>query len=234
MKRFAELTDAEVIEITNNQERVEQLIDLECAWQGIPLLPPHPGKEPELEELANDFPYYKVGNLCFADRKEAEEIFAAVQNMRLVDSDYSTHVVTDLKPDDYNYPELEARAGVSKENYNAYHERTQLDRERKTAWQEQMNTYNKIDKQRSAIVQTFWDRFHAIQSVREQITNINADLERYLTLAEGNQNVAINFMLNARKDGSLQERDGALQYIDEKGVSHETGIARPDDVVDKF
>ena len=44
MKRYNEMTDAELLELTN--EQIATLIDYECALDGVPMLPPDPGPAP--------------------------------------------------------------------------------------------------------------------------------------------------------------------------------------------
>jgi hypothetical protein len=60
IKRFEDVTDADVLELTERE--IERWIDVECACEGAPLLPPMPVEPAALTILPDLFPATLAGS----------------------------------------------------------------------------------------------------------------------------------------------------------------------------
>ena len=64
MRRYNEYTEQELIDL--DKALIQKLIDYECALDGVPLMPPHPGPEPSKTEITPDMTVYAVAGLFFS------------------------------------------------------------------------------------------------------------------------------------------------------------------------
>ena len=69
MLRFTEMTDAELLALTETE--LEELIDLECAYEGIPLLPPKPEEPIKPANLRPDTSVFHFDDIYITDPEEA-------------------------------------------------------------------------------------------------------------------------------------------------------------------
>ena len=199
MKRLNEMSREELIALTD--EQIETLIDLECAYCGAPLSIAKPmyATVPELPE--EDVTYWQVFDFKFLDKTEAAEFADYINSLKsrcTTDYDYSipgygryNRIVDDRKKLDPAIVE-EARS-YSEIRYS---ELKELIRQRATAEEENkklMSEFNEKQKKRFEVVNKVNS---AINSAR---ISFASDRERarlymrYLTLANGNADVAKTF-----------------------------------------
>jgi hypothetical protein len=206
MKRLAEMNRNELLDMTDQQR--EELTDLECAYEGIPLLPEKP-KEVEINYPERDVTIFVVDGHNFTDEDEALEYCTFVNNLTsLVKVDYDWG----LGSGDFKYVgrqespkrELEKRDVYSHDAYlelKAELKRTKTQEEvyntkvheYKDALEKRTKVYDKID----SAVHDVWEEKH-----REE--GLVKAYQKYLSLTE-DEDIAIKLLKDAYDITAIEE-----------------------------
>jgi hypothetical protein len=168
MKRLEELSRDELISMTDDMR--DDLADLECAYEGIPLLPAKPVKQ-EFAYPQRDVALYVVDEYSFADQSEALAYCEYVNGLKSavrIDYEYGDGLGSDFK---YVKKERDSKTEIKKEmvySLDAYAElKSELKNTKamqdtynqeaqayKLALSERSAVYEKIDK----AVRVAWDK----------------------------------------------------------------------------
>ncbi len=227
MKRMDSLTNEEILLIAEDPKQVADLIDLECAHLGLPLLPPDPGPKPKAAEFAKDAPYYEVGSFMFASSESAVKVLELALAEGIYERDYrdGEHVLLPMKENSYKYPKIEKGSCYTPETYNQIKDEIAAAKKKVDAWEALRKDYDKALKERKVTSESFWNRVRFARNVIGDIADITARFNRYLELAGNNKEVALNFLMDGyRNQNALVVEDGVLYYIDENDKLHDTGI----------
>jgi hypothetical protein len=204
MKRIEDYTDEELYDL--DEVQLEQLVDLECAYKGIALLPPSPS-EPEKPEGQPDKVVWEVlpPTLLFATKEEAEACAHTLTGLNLLEiyslrSGYSYEAPYGVRaPEDDPTPSINERRHWTPEHYDA--NKTALERyeSAKNTYNSQRREYDSVQGQRAEVIRQLQARMdeHAQKSYDTQ--RIQADFDRYMTLADGNREIALKFLLEVSK-----------------------------------
>lgn len=197
MKRLSEHTNKELTQLTDQQ--VTDLIDLECAHEGLALLPPDPGPEPVSEIPRPTETFYKLFNIYVADREHVTRLEEALLSGQLYKTtyptnDYSTRgtALRELNQNDYSFPKVETQKlflekDFPKEQIRAHHKA-------KKAWQVLNKAYTEAKEARSEVEKRVNDAIQsAITDAHNRIVVTN-NFATYLRLADGNEQVAMRFL----------------------------------------
>jgi hypothetical protein len=214
MKRFDELSNQELLEMANKEE-LSKLIDLECAYQSVPLLPVLP-EMPEKKEFPKDVTLYSVGNFKFFRQSEAMNVVDLLNSCELTDtSGWGVNEKICSLPE-YNKPKIEVKNVYSKEKY------AEIEADLK-AYEKQMSIYNdleseykKVEKQRKEIEEEIYDRVEELRKEEAKLALYKEMFARYLELAGGNKEIALNFLNNAYPD--------AVNYPEIQELAVEGGV----------
>jgi hypothetical protein len=227
MKRLMDYTDDEILALTEDTESLNRLFDIECAHQGIPLLPQEAGPKPEVETFEHDAMVFEIGSIGFDCIEDANEVLNLIASKQLVTKSYQSgggYAMEKVDPGAYNYPKVERQPCFSKKMYEETKERQKIASERKNEWMQRDQEYRKVQESRQEVYDSFWDRVSTIRQKRDNISRIVANFNRYLDLADGNRKVAANFLLDACKDGSIVLENETIWYVDDDGQKHLTEI----------
>lgn len=203
MKKICEFTEEELLKLAINDEAISKQIDFECAIEGVPMLPPHPGPKPVVDKIKADMTVYEVCGLFFEDSKDATRVLEAFNeagNIYKTD-DYGDdkHLVL-LAPGDYHFPKVETQLMVSNEAFKAKKEEKKANKEIINSWNELNNAYLEASEKRKGIVDKVYERIHDAEHHSYVKDSIRNEFRRYLELAEDNRTVAMNFMLKAKPE----------------------------------
>lgn len=198
MKRFAELSNEELLELTNKGE-LSKLVDLECAYQSIPLLPVLPDK-PEKKEFPKDVTYYAVGNFKFMNEVEAVKVIGLLKSCALIDTTGWGSNERVYPMSEYNQPKLEVRSVYSEQLYKSIESDLKAFEEQTRIYNDLTNEYDKIDKQRKEIEDEIFDKVADLQKEEAKKSLYKEMFTRYLELAGNNKQIALNFLDNAYPD----------------------------------
>jgi hypothetical protein len=202
MKSFDELTDDEVVELTD--ELVNYYIDRECAEEGIKLLPPGgPPIKPNKGTTEDDLELYEIAGHYFRDRDEANSIaFALGQAKTRMTLDYISGPSYRKKA----VPASDPVSGVSLVRVLSQERHAQLaqlineqEAELKT-FNDRQREYDKIVQARQTVVTRVHARVREARNALRRREDLAAQFERYLTLANGDRLVAARFLRRAEPD----------------------------------
>jgi hypothetical protein len=194
MKRIDELSKAEILALT--EEGKKALIELECALNGVPLLPEAP-KKPDVPKYEPDMQIYKIDNVIFLSLDAANSVMEAYSKVALYKMGYDDKYPRPMAEDDYNYPKIKKEKVFSSELYNKIKsEKDAADTEIK-AYEARKREYDNIVEKQKAHIAHVENIIDDVWSEKYAIDRYTAEFERYLSLADGNRSIAWNFLKNA-------------------------------------
>ena len=197
MNDFQNLTDEQVFQLT--AEQINFYVDLECAKEGVLLLPDTQPVEPQLTKPQPDTLVYEVGNFYVTKAEEAATLLEALQKVKLVRLDYESSTGYDskyikrldteveAKPIKCYSPEVFADIRKSLAEYTLA----------KNTYTREYNEYREIVKKREAAAQWIWDRVEEIREKYVSQERMAKEYQRYLVLANNDKTIALNFLKNA-------------------------------------
>ena len=202
MKRIDELSKKEILELSDDD--IEQLIDLECAINGVPLVPPLPQK-PIVSEVKPDLEIYRIGDVVFQNYSEAIAVIEAYDQADIYRMGYGEKYPKLIFSDDYNYPKIKKEKVMSAELYNSIKEEKEANDALLKEYESQEKLYNDIVSRQKQykesvhnIVKEVWEEKHTKDSYK-------AEFDRYLILSDDNPTIAWNFLVSAHKDAEAIE-----------------------------
>lgn len=196
MKRFSDLTDAEILALT--EAEIAYHIDYECAEAGAGLLPPDPGPEPVKPEGMKDVSAFEVEGLVFTSREDALRVAEALEKcsryeLRYVGNDWSQQVLVresgpvEVKPVKHYSPNGWDAAKTIVRKYA----------DEKKAWDERVSEMQRIIKERDSATEWVRNRIGEVRENEWRRQRVLADFERYVELAGGDRVIARRFLVKA-------------------------------------
>jgi hypothetical protein len=202
MKDFKELTDAEVLELTDDE--VQTYINLACAEEGVPFLPPCP-VAPEPYNPIKSVTIYKVVSLEFTDGKEADKLAEIINGMQS-----RTNTAYKYPRGGYNGSGVLVYEGVdadpitistvqvfSKEDFEGNRSKLAVYEANKTEHDKLKKEYDRIYGQREELETEINRRLEKVRTNAQYRLNLINGFEQYLELADGNPVVAMRFYRRA-------------------------------------
>ena len=215
IKRLEDYTDAELVNLT--EEQVLDLIDLECGYEGIQLLPTLP-EHPKKENLNKDFEVWEVPAMTFANNADAIAVVAAsagkshviehyvpgpgYQKYGRINTDHSVGITSKRIFSHNHYKEIETRL--------KQYESTKQDYDRAK------EEYDKISKTRSSIIDSINEAISEARTTAQRLSRLEQASLRYLTLAHGDKEIAKRFMLDAYSANA----DAIEEHFDQWTIKH--------------
>lgn len=215
LQRQEDYTDREIVEIYHNNKALGLLVDFECAHAGIPLLPELPPK-PEQPDIKMDAVAYEFKNFTLSSKALADRIIDLLKNADFVEIPYNRKCGEIKKFDERYNSSYEIRPFFSMGLYRKHEKELEnfekLKRERQIAESE----YNEVNEKHGKIVKTISDR--AKDAIKEQhrLEGIRRTLLRYVSLANGDVDVAMNFLENAHPDSIETARENREKWVEER------------------
>lgn len=198
MKRFEELSDEEIYELSG--EDFDNLVDLECAHEGIPFLPDEPQKL-TIKEPNKDLRVSSFGDINLTDPEEANELLIFLNKLKSrVTTTYWTHSGYLYKPAT-DPVEVRTRDEYSVHAGKMYEDEMKRIDAQKNEYEEEKARYDEISGKRQEIVSKITERQKEIADRKHLIERYLAEYRRYLALSEGEKQIALNF-LKAAHPGS--------------------------------
>lgn len=223
MKRVHELTEDELLLL--DDETIKRLIDYECALEGVPMLPPAPGPAPTKEFPDPDIQCFSVAGVITRDSAHATRILDAINSGALVETTYETNYNNRyLKPllrSDYSYPKIVTEIYRSAEQWDAIKNEHSKFEILKSEWDEVNNEYSKGLKERAAITDAVMLKISNARQSSYARNRIRQEFARYLELAEGNRQIALNFLEKAKDLSEFPELREEFMTEGINNISHE-------------
>jgi len=201
IKRLEDYTDAELVNLT--EEQVIDLIDLECGYEGVKLLPTLPDR-PVKNNLAEDWEVWDVPAMTLGDKNDAAEIIAFALG--------KSHVITHYVPGPgyKRYGEIDPNHEIgitprklfSRDHYKTIDVQLQQYESTKKNYDDAKKEYDEIAKARSSIIDSINNAISEARSTAQRLSRLEQASLRYLTLAHGDKEIAKRFMLDAYKENA--------------------------------
>lgn len=218
MKRYTEYTDAQLV--TMPKDELEKLIDIECAYAGIELLPEHPGIEPVKPEVKQTM-FWSVGGFKFDNSEDANKVYAALTKCKLYDNNwkYGVEYYSLMDSGSYYYPKVTTDKAATEAELDKHKEElTQYDELHKV-WKAKNNRYESVLKERQRIIDAVQERITAYWDFQREYNEAISNLERYYELAENNISIALNFYRSAvtnQTDAQVEAENDFIHKHSEK------------------
>lgn len=202
MTRFDDLDDAAILALTD--EEIQYYIDLACAEDGAPLLPPDPGAKPAPPTPEHDVTAYEVGGFLFASMHDAQDVANLVNDLTRVRSDYAPggsyreHVIN---PEPSAVTVTSVRA-FSPTAWNAQRAEVLKATAAVETWQKNRDEFDKVAKRRGEVAEWIVNRLAEVREAAYQRDRYVAELARYVTLAQGDEAIARTFLLKAHPEAA--------------------------------
>lgn len=196
MKRIVDLEEKEIIELSN--EKIEDYINYECALEGVPMLPPHPGPAPDKIKVEADTKVFEIAGYLVLDTDHAGRILDALNSgvlyrEEIANFDYSLKHLT-LIYDDYYAPKITAKNILSPELWDSVQKSHAAISSQLKQWKIINDEYQSSLKEREAITTQVWDHIESVRAIVCEKENIKNLFSQYLKLAEGDKSIAMNFL----------------------------------------
>ena len=199
MKRMLDYTTAELMALSGEDQVT--LVDLECAFEGVPLLPLHPGNPPEAPDVKPDKKVFRVNAELLYDNEEVAKLVTdflasktAVRSKYL--KGYGGPMCVEVVEDP---PSITTDAFWSHEHYDRHKAQVESHNVAKAEHDRHQSAYDDIEGQRNRVESSLHSRICDALEEHRSHEQIKADYERYLGLAGGDRHVAFRFFMDATK-----------------------------------
>jgi hypothetical protein len=199
MKRLEEMSRDELINMTDDVRSA--LADLECAFEGIPLLPPRPEKQ-DFAYPERDVAIYTVDNYNFTDQAEALAYCEYVNSLRsavFIDYEYGDGLGSAFK---YAKKERDSKTEIRKEmvfGLETYAElKTELKKTKalEDVYKEQMSAYKDARNERSGVYEKIDKAVRDAWNEKRREDMLVGAYEKYIELT-GDSDIAIRLLEDA-------------------------------------
>jgi hypothetical protein len=191
MKRLSEHSNADLLALSDDQ--LKTLIDLECAMNSVPLLPPEP-VEPVKPDIQPNRKMYQVANVLFETYTEACSVVESFLKTRMFNKTYlpgGSYSKYSAEPmEEYSRPKVEEIMVFSQEHWAKVKDLSTKYDEEKRAYEALESQYKTVKKQVDEIADEIYEKVGAARNEAYQQEQALTLYERYLKLMDGNEELA--------------------------------------------
>ena len=203
MKRLDDYSNEELLIL--KQEEIERLIDFECAHNGVPLLPDPPDK-PIVKNPDPDLELYYIEGFCLQNKEDADRVIEIINSMsRMKDEYYNRGYVSD--DDLVNFT---IKKEFSKHLKNLSKGQRETARKIEENYKELKDAYDRIVQDRKEIINMVNSAITDAREEQNKIIRFKRLYARYLQLAEGEKDIAMNFLKAATNEDDHEYIDKML------------------------
>ena len=188
-----------ILETEVTHKEVEKFIDLECAFEGIKLIPcPEVPVEPEMEEKEI---YYQIGyisDLQFKNMEDAEKVMKLLKTCEMVGVSYL---------ENYNYikgknfdRQINTYTAYSKEDVETNKKAIEEYKRKKGSYDELKKEYDKELEFKTSIEDKIWDEVNHLRGIKQMQDDMIATYQKYYVMAKEDSAIAMQFLRNAYSD----------------------------------
>lgn len=240
MKRYDDYEDHEILQMTD--EDIDKLIEIECAVAGaplrmaIPVAPPASTIEPDVTTYT-----ISLGTLRFADKETALRAVDFINGLprlnqvSIVPHSYSGpyRVEPDTAPETVG-----TERNWSQEHYARHAQAVGDAKKAKAEFDSAQREYSEAQKKRESSVRAVRDHVAQIRDRETNRRHCRQQFAEYLELAEGQQEIALGFMLKTaerydeafiRETLNFPKTETLTKEDPEDGTEQEKGRAAADD-----
>lgn len=205
MKSFETLTEQELVALT--EDEIQRYIDYACAENGVPLLPSLP-PAPEPVSYEPDAKVYSVGHwLHFLHAEQAARVMEAISEAAPIEMDYLTvpsgvtsHAISKRRP---TVQDVTVQLAFSAERAAELKEAMAGQKRAEDVYEKAKKEYDRAVSEREAYASDVRDAVAAAWEKHNRRESLRRSYERYLSLADGNAEIAARFLANAHRDAQV-------------------------------
>lgn len=209
MKRYDDYTPAELLEL--DRDEIEKLVDLECAFRGVALLPESP--EPPTEVKAGpDVTVYNAGGKMFREEADAQKVVDLINDLPYLETYYLSGGYSYSGPQGVKQSEKEHDMEAVRESrywtpahYDKHRAALAEYKEAKARYDTDRKDYERILGERSGVAEEIAAIRQKAQDERDTIADIEREFKRYVQIAAGDRDQALKFYLHARDDADTED-----------------------------
>ena len=194
MKRYEDYTTKELANLT--EEEIKTLIEIECMVNGIAACYEKPDLKP-IEELPQpDIEVFEVCDIKFLDKEEAIALLELIRNSKsivITDYDYSVGYSERYVKPDTDCATLSSSKYYSKEAYDSMKEAIKCKKEAEQHNREMTEIYNKRMEEYRKLESEVNSAVYEAVAEESKFNYAKSVFERYVSMADGNIDVAKNF-----------------------------------------
>ncbi len=196
MKRVDEMTREELLALT--EDGIQTLIDLECAYMGVPLLPVAP-VEPKKPDVEPDVTVYYVAGEYFVDKADAQRVAELIGECPRYKYTYAYGLYDGkiVRGTETTMLTVITEKWMSERLYNQHRQALEMYGEARKQYDADRKKYDQILRDRQAIADEVLQKVNEARDWENTVQWIIEQYNRYLKLAEGNQVVAMRFLVKA-------------------------------------
>jgi hypothetical protein len=197
MSYFSDKSQEAIAALTDDE--ITRVINLACAEQGIPIFIERPEK-PKLE-MDMDATLYKVGEWLFYDAKDANQVADAVRKCNRAATNYDywdSSSRRTYKPCDSDV-EVKAEKFFSPEKHHQYKAELTAHARREKDYESAKTEWDAIEKSKAEVIGRVWDEVNDARHAIRERERVIALYEKYVELANGDREVAWNFLKRAER-----------------------------------
>ena len=196
MKFLKDYTGKELEDIAF--EQVDNIINLECAEQGIPLLPPFP-KESKKPDYKPDMVLHRVGGYGgwhTATAEEATTLLNALLSVNLWKTDYN-NLSNDKKAkkcsDNDDYRSIVTEKVFSPELWGKISGELKAYSKAEEVSKSKLERYNNVEKDRKTIYDSVWKHVNNAKEFKDNRLMYEKHLADYVKLSDGDEKYGRKF-----------------------------------------
>ena len=210
MKRIWDLSEGEVLALTD--EQVARFVDIECAHEGAPILPEHPGQKPVAEDPEPDQTLYSVTGVSyyFTDKSVADTLSAALSGASRFDTRKFGNVTVAIEPPSYagDAGAVNTHLVVSMRAHDAHRDAIQANANLLGQWESDIRDYESALRKRHDAAQGVYNVINEARETAALLQRLEAALAEYVSLADGDEAIALRFLYKAYPEASEFEKFG--------------------------
>jgi hypothetical protein len=197
MKRYIDLTNEEILAL--DEQGIENLIDLECAIDSVPLLPVRP-VEPVKPAHEKDQKYYTLGDFKFVNQHEALNVEELLKSYNLVSTEGYGETKRVVPLTEYYQPQTKTEKAYSKEKYEEIEKELKKYTESNNNYAKDLAEYNRIKTLREELERNVYNKIEDVTKTYGRENELRGQFARYVQLADGDATMALRFLNNANSD----------------------------------
>lgn len=197
IKRAWDFTQEELLAL--EPADILRLRDMECMCEGAPLLPKPPGGEPHKPNVVGEQVAHHVNaEMLFFNEADAREVLELIRSKARADEYYlggNWQGPRGVKPEDPNQGSMEAKRFWTPEQFATHKLVQETYQTAKSKWEAEDKEYREAQKDRETAVQRVDSRLEDAYEKQRRAQSIRDTWAQYLELANGNQGIALGFLL---------------------------------------
>lgn len=202
MKRIKDLTRDELVALTDDQ--IQRYIDIECAEDGVALLPPAP-TEPDVAAPEPDIECWSIPSVIFRERADALKVIDLITGLSRVMQEnlggwrYHYNYMTPRTPTDDDRIDPKRERMWSPKRFDESRNAVDAANEAKEEYRKKKDAFDRALSMRAEVAKRVREKVDGAHAEVWEEDNVRREFNRYVEIADGDKTTALRFFKNAHK-----------------------------------